>query len=1031
MSQWLSDPAISGRRIIGHSEPDAANPNQMKSVPGYIDHYNGQRVAKGLPPIENPFAPGTAWHTSVPDLSGKKTTISVHGSADTGKEYGGVTNYVPHTVRYFREHPGGVVEDVTDALKPLVRKRESGANQGTEKKVRHVVPHMENFMGLHADGEHSAFLSNLGRDDLKNMRGHIYDAIKGLTPAPADEPISVPAAAAAAGPTPAPDLAAAPQPVAKTPRKKGISERDGVHSLIAGTRLAHHLRILESHYTNDPQMKALLAHAIGGGVETGKVDGKDAFAQIGERLAKDGRSDWANAYRWNRIGSGFKLDQATKKVVDSLVRQGQPNMYEKVVKQLIPTTNGKVDVSKMDARQRAFWDKLRAATPRGKDQDQIIYRSLLRHAFREQDRTQNRTNKAFDWLPGYVGPASGTHNAERFYRDGDLIRFESGDEYYDRMFDTIRDMWEHSKKEAGPVAAKKGDPAELWDKKIPMGGTGGVTPMSTGIMVAMLMQNIKSATGKDPSAHMAAEGIPDPRPYIKGAGGSQRAGGQQDAGSQAAKPAEPSSATGAAPGQVSTPAADQPNPPAAAPAKSARDITYKEAVESPANFPPDHWINRVLSAAKPLGNRIDRALNAVKPFSNRMLNSLDPTNDLPAPNPEHPQPKPSGSPAPAATMPAAQKPEAAPPAAPVVAGQPKPAAATYNPMDSLKSHGAAIIGSGDNSREIHEQLRSQGYHVQPIINRRTGEHVATAIGQSPEHAHDLATTFSWNNNQLNKLFRQAHQQASEAGLIKPDMTRREMLDTVWNHPSNAALNKQAKVFVAHSREAAGAHKATTLGVRMPGTGLKLSQGGSPERFAAVKTGSQESDFSSALQRLRSANHMAYIDVLRKVLDQVGMTPHKIIPVLHGDHQLTRPAVAAAVMRPADDRATMYAAAWHGLLTRQPSILAFRSHPDGKDSLYQLRLPGGGDAISHNLTSAGIIQKIMIPDGDGFRVLIHDQGKQMRPIVGRIAQESGTKVGEVSGTGHMVGGSDMQQSRASYRKVIDQTEGASQPQPASA
>lgn len=197
-----------------------------------------------------------------------------------------------------------------------------------------------------------------------------------------------------------------------------------------------------------------------------------------------------------------------------------------------------------------------------------------------------------------------------------------------------------------------------------------------------------------------------------------------------------------------------------------------------------------------------------------------------------------------------------------------------------------------------------------------------------------------------------------------------------------------------------------------------------QRFAA-KPG-QPSDFSQALQRLSSANHLAYIAALRRAYDALGLSPHRMVPVLHDQPGRTQPAMAGAVMNQITPQSAQVAAAWHGLLSRQTGMLSFQAHPQGKDSLYVLHAPGSGEAIRGALDRAGVRQRIMIPKGNGFAVLIHDPGRKMRQQVAAAASELGsTSVGEATGNGSVLGGNDAGEARAKYREVI---RGAQQAQP---
>lgn len=191
--------------------------------------------------------------------------------------------------------------------------------------------------------------------------------------------------------------------------------------------------------------------------------------------------------------------------------------------------------------------------------------------------------------------------------------------------------------------------------------------------------------------------------------------------------------------------------------------------------------------------------------------------------------------------------------------------------------------------------------------------------------------------------------------------------------------------------------------------------GVPVKFATARP-HQPVDYASALQQMRSANHRGYVQAIQSALDQMGMRPHSVLPVLHSMGDSARPGVATAVLRPVDPASAVYAAAWSGLLSGQNGMLSFRQHPDGKDRLYHLRIPGGGTDAAKYLDAAGIASRVMIPHGTGTRVLIHDPEGALRPAVASVARQFNTVVGEVKGTGHFIGGDDPEEARAAYRAV---------------
>lgn len=247
------------------------------------------------------------------------------------------------------------------------------------------------------------------------------------------------------------------------------------------------------------------------------------------------------------------------------------------------------------------------------------------------------------------------------------------------------------------------------------------------------------------------------------------------------------------------------------------------------------------------------------------------------------------------------------------------------------------------------------------------------------------------------------------------MDRESMLGSAAAH--EAARDAHLVAALAHSTYEPDTRPPDVLPedyhMQASGASLKLTRPGWPDA---------SSDLASALQRMKTANHQSYVTAIGSAFKAMALDPHKIQAVLHNESGVTQPAVAAAVSRPTDPASALYAAAWMGQLGHQTGVLAFQSHPQGPDSIYQMKLPGSGQAIANAFDAAGIPQRVMIPQADGFQVVVHDPGRQLRGNVASVARQFGTMVGETRGHGQVIGGDDPQEARAKYRDIIGKFEG---------
>ena len=188
----------------------------------------------------------------------------------------------------------------------------------------------------------------------------------------------------------------------------------------------------------------------------------------------------------------------------------------------------------------------------------------------------------------------------------------------------------------------------------------------------------------------------------------------------------------------------------------------------------------------------------------------------------------------------------------------------------------------------------------------------------------------------------------------------------------------------------------------------------PVRLLAMKdrpvsmVGSQE--------RINSSNHDTLLKTMRHMLDRIGLRPNNVLPAIHDVSGDARASAVAAVYGESRPFAGEYGTAWQGLIAKQPNLLSFRSHPEGRDSVYRFGFKGPKDVMSQLLDKAGISSRVYVPADDGTHVLIYDLARKFREALGELLSRLGITADEHYGNGEAMGGGD-DMGRSDYRDEI--------------
>jgi hypothetical protein len=201
-------------------------------------------------------------------------------------------------------------------------------------------------------------------------------------------------------------------------------------------------------------------------------------------------------------------------------------------------------------------------------------------------------------------------------------------------------------------------------------------------------------------------------------------------------------------------------------------------------------------------------------------------------------------------------------------------------------------------------------------------------------------------------------------------------------------------------------------------------------FASPST-EQDLSFDQALDRLHSANQQEAHKVAHQVLKGTGIKDYRLRDAVGDWEGGAENALVHAIYDPITPEHSKYLASFIGQYLKQRGMIAFHSHEDGPDSVYEIptRQPDV-QKVREALSRNGVPLRSILPGPKGATVILWDQGRQLRPKVAAFAAEHHATIHETSGTGYPIGGPTRATARAAYRDVIKQTEGGLSSRPKS-
>ncbi len=185
---------------------------------------------------------------------------------------------------------------------------------------------------------------------------------------------------------------------------------------------------------------------------------------------------------------------------------------------------------------------------------------------------------------------------------------------------------------------------------------------------------------------------------------------------------------------------------------------------------------------------------------------------------------------------------------------------------------------------------------------------------------------------------------------------------------------------------------------------------------------EQLDFGQALNRLHSDNHRQFRESAAQLLNRLQVKG-KIEDAIGDWEDGAENSLVHDLNVPSHDL-SRYIAAWLGRIGKQKAVLHFIPDKAGKDFLHETTVPQTDLAsLRGQLSQLGIQFRTLVPQPEGTKVLLFDEGGQLKDRFVQFARANRGQVQQLSGTGEFIGGPDRAAASEKYRQIIGDYESA--------
>jgi hypothetical protein len=227
------------------------------------------------------------------------------------------------------------------------------------------------------------------------------------------------------------------------------------------------------------------------------------------------------------------------------------------------------------------------------------------------------------------------------------------------------------------------------------------------------------------------------------------------------------------------------------------------------------------------------------------------------------------------------------------------------------------------------------------------------------------------------------------------------------------------VLLALTFSASGTETQSPRGTLDPSRASAPSEQRIPRGYLFLSSNTEENlALDEASLRLDSERQKRFRRVAGEILAKIDLPRHQVLNALGDWSDGVENGLLVEVSGTPDFAGLRYAAAWFGSLADQKSVLFFRADDQGGDGVYQLEVPRAHTPqLRKVLDEHGVRFRTLVPLGKGQRVVVFDEGRQLRANIARLAAFYGVRLSETRGTGAFLGGESRAAAQRTFRQVI--------------
>jgi hypothetical protein len=212
-------------------------------------------------------------------------------------------------------------------------------------------------------------------------------------------------------------------------------------------------------------------------------------------------------------------------------------------------------------------------------------------------------------------------------------------------------------------------------------------------------------------------------------------------------------------------------------------------------------------------------------------------------------------------------------------------------------------------------------------------------------------------------------------------------------------------------EEPAAPKATPASMKPPVPKFK----GLAEKYQASPA---LSEFIQAVRNVRSSNQQVRRDIAKAQYKKLKLDLKSLMDAISDGPTTASANTAHYVEHEGDYDKVRAGAALYGLQTDSPSLMLFHIDDEGPDSLVKINVTGSAERLRRKLDNAGLVNRTLIPNENGWSCLLVDKGGDSLPVIRKFAQSEGVPIEHSRGHSEVLGGGDEAEgdkgSRKSYR-----------------